>query len=120
MKKLNEQKEMVAEAMQAIATRKPGRCKLVYDKTKRAIVAVSTEQAFLSFKVWKDTGKTKIWDVTNNENSAWLGWVKWYAPWRKYCFFPYKDTVFCSKCLSEIVSFMQEQMELRKGEKEKR
>lgn len=35
------QKEMIKEAMQAIAARKPGRSKLVYDKTKRTIVAVS-------------------------------------------------------------------------------
>ena len=33
---------MIHEAMQAIAQRKPGRSKLVYDKTQRTIVAVST------------------------------------------------------------------------------
>ena len=36
------QKEMIREAMQAIAQRKPGRSKLVYDKSQRTIVAVST------------------------------------------------------------------------------
>ncbi len=36
-------KEMIKEAMQAIATRKPGRTKLVYDKTRRTIVAVSAD-----------------------------------------------------------------------------
>ena len=36
------QKEMIREAMQAIAQRKPGRSKLVYDKTQRTIVAIST------------------------------------------------------------------------------
>ena len=36
------QKEMIREAMQAIAQRKKGRSKLVYDKTRRTIVAVST------------------------------------------------------------------------------
>lgn len=35
------QKEMIKEAMQSIATRKPGKSKLVYDKAKRTIVAVS-------------------------------------------------------------------------------
>lgn len=38
------QKEMIKEAMQAIATRKPGRSKLVYDKAKRTIVAVSVAE----------------------------------------------------------------------------
>ena len=35
------QQQMIREAMQAIAQRKPGRSKLVYDKTRRTIVAVS-------------------------------------------------------------------------------
>ncbi len=35
------QKMMIREAMQAIATRQPGRTKLVYDKSRRTIVAVS-------------------------------------------------------------------------------
>ncbi len=35
------QRQMIREAMQAVAQRKPGRSKLVYDKTKRTIVAVT-------------------------------------------------------------------------------
>src|SRR3954469_12357413 len=36
-----QQQQMIREAMKAIAERKPGRTKLVYDKTKRTIVAVT-------------------------------------------------------------------------------
>jgi molybdopterin/thiamine biosynthesis adenylyltransferase len=36
-----DQRSMIREAMQAIAQRKPGKSKLVYDKTKRTIVAVT-------------------------------------------------------------------------------
>jgi molybdopterin/thiamine biosynthesis adenylyltransferase len=39
-----QQQQMIREAMKAIAERKPGRSKLVYDKTRRTIVAV-TESA---------------------------------------------------------------------------
>lgn len=35
------QQQMIGEAMRAIAERRPGRTKLVYDKTRRTIVAVS-------------------------------------------------------------------------------
>ena len=38
---MTSQKDMIREAMKAIAQRKPGRSKLVYDKTLRTIVAVS-------------------------------------------------------------------------------
>ena len=37
----DQQKAMIREAMQAIAERRPGRTKLVYDKSQRTIVAVS-------------------------------------------------------------------------------
>ena len=36
------QKERIREAMQAIAARRPGRNKLVYDRTRKTIVAVSS------------------------------------------------------------------------------
>lgn len=39
---MDSQKEKIQEAMQAIAARKPGRNKLVYDKTRKTIVAVSS------------------------------------------------------------------------------
>ena len=35
------QKDMIREAMESIASRKPGRTKLVYDKNLRTIVAIS-------------------------------------------------------------------------------
>ena len=42
---MSTQKEMIKEAMEAIAQRRQGRNKLVYDKNSRTIVAVSvTEQ----------------------------------------------------------------------------
>lgn len=37
---MTNQQQMIREAMQAIAQRKPGRTKLVYDKSRRTIVAV--------------------------------------------------------------------------------
>ena len=39
------QQGMIREAMQAIAQRKPGRTRLVYDKTRRTIVAVSAAES---------------------------------------------------------------------------
>ena len=39
---MSTQKEMIKEAMQAIAQRRPGQTKLVYDKATKTIVAVSS------------------------------------------------------------------------------
>jgi hypothetical protein len=41
---MSTQKEMIKEAMESIAQRKQGRTKLVYDKTSRTIIAVSTTE----------------------------------------------------------------------------
>lgn len=41
MSRDNTQQQMIRDAMKSIAERKPGRTKLVYDKTKRTIVAVA-------------------------------------------------------------------------------
>jgi hypothetical protein len=39
---MDSQKEQIREAMQSIAARRQGHNKLVYDKTKKTIVAIST------------------------------------------------------------------------------
>jgi len=41
-----QQQTMIRDAMKAIAERRPGRTKLVYDKTKRTIVAVADISLF--------------------------------------------------------------------------
>ena len=45
---MSTQKQMIKEAMQAIAQRRPGRTKLVYDKVRRTIVAVSSTDQTVS------------------------------------------------------------------------
>ena len=53
--------------------------------------------------------KTKRFAV-HSKTGAWLGTVKWYGPWRKYCFFQNdQDCVFDPACLREIADFMADQ-----------
>lgn len=52
--------------------------------------------------------KTDEWSVlSNGPIKALLGIVKWYGPWRKYCFFPNQanSTVFDAVCLQDIAGF---------------
>jgi len=70
--------------------------------------------SYLSFKLSDDMGKTKKWEVVGFDTKIVLGQVMWFAGWRKYCFFPQNYTIFDSKCLSEIITFMNVQMGLRK------
>lgn len=59
--------------------------------------------------------KTSVWSCMNNKSGATLGHIKWYAPWRQYCFFPAGETVFNAGCLDDINDFIKQLMELRKG-----
>jgi hypothetical protein len=44
-----------------------------------------------------------VWDIGETES---LGEIRWYTPWRKYCFFPYTGTVFEQDCLNRIAEFL--------------
>ena len=52
-----------------------------------------------------DSGLTKIWNVQPIAGNAELGKVKWYAPWRTYCYFPNPFTIYDTNCLFEIAEF---------------
>lgn len=48
--------------------------------------------------------KTKIFTVMSSSGD-YLGTIKWFGRWRKYCFFPGRDTIFDDKCLAEITTY---------------
>ncbi len=72
--------------------------------------------SFLKFtETAPPSDKTKRWLVSNLKGDSLLGVVKWYAPWRRYCFFPLTDTLFDYGCMSEIATFVDHEMRKRCG-----
>ena len=69
---------------------------------------------YLEFMYCSDTGKTKIIQVLNRNHGDWLGEIRWYGPWRQYCFMPASDAVFNKGCLNDINSEIDILMEERK------
>jgi len=62
------------------------------------------------------SGKTQLWMVVGSDEST-LGIVKWYAPWRQYCFLPLllvDYLVFSSSCLINLAKFMRDLTERHK------
>jgi len=49
--------------------------------------------------------RTKTWWVVTQGDDVHLGWIGWFARWRKYAFYPKKDTVFEEVCLWDIGHF---------------
>lgn len=59
------------------------------------------------------SGKTTIHRIYNQDNTAFLGYIKFNVQWRRYCFYPEANTVFDIKCLSIISEFIDLQMKQR-------
>lgn len=60
------------------------------------------------------SGKTERWWV-NSKTGDPLGSINWYAPWRRYVFYPTHNTLFDVACLTAIAQFIEQQMTARKA-----
>lgn len=52
--------------------------------------------------------KTNHYHITSKKRDILLGSIKWYFPWRQYCFFPEGGTVWNDGCLQDIYKFLVE------------
>lgn len=60
---------------------------------------------FFVTKIKERKRKTPIYYIFEFNTNC-IGEIKWYSPWRKFCFYPDKNTVWCDECLKEIMNFM--------------
>jgi len=78
---------------------------------------VKTHFKYIYFIKIEDKIKTSVWHCLSQSNHAVLGVVKWYGPWRQYCFMPEPNTVFNISCNNDINEFIQGLMDERKSGK---
>jgi hypothetical protein len=76
-----------------------------------------------SFLVFREAGsdgiKTRRWYVENRQTGGNIGYVSWYAAWRRYCFStPNAMVILDAGCLSEIEAFLLKAMAEHKKSKE--
>ncbi len=68
--------------------------------------------SYLAFVEASPNKKTLVWDVLSTyevqpgETGVWLGEIKWFGRFKKYCFFPAKTSVFDAGCLADIQKFL--------------
>ena len=70
---------------------------------------------YIEFILTEKKPKTEVYIVTNKNNQGYLGEIKWHGPWRQYCFYPYKSTIYSVGCMEYINKFINKLMEARKG-----
>lgn len=46
--------------------------------------------------------KTPIVVIWSKSSNALLGEIKWYGPWRQFCFYPEEATIFNIGCMDDI------------------
>lgn len=73
---------------------------------------------FMRFTEIPTKKKTKTIAVTSMSSGASLGAIKWYSPWRQYCFFPSNECIFNKDCMRVIVEKIDNEMRKRKNERE--
>jgi len=71
-------------------------------------------KSYVRFEVDRELPKTKVYAIISRSSDDGLGWIKWYPPWRQYCFEPHSDTVWAKNCLIEINNFIEELMNERR------
>jgi hypothetical protein len=55
--------------------------------------------------------RTKVWGV-NTKHGDEFGEVKWYAPWRQYCY-EIDGVVFTKTCLKDLYDFLEKVKDVR-------
>ena len=73
------------------------------------------EYKYIYFELYERKPKTLVYSCCNNNSHNILGFIKWYAPWRQYCFFTSEVTIFNKGCMEDIIDFINQLMEQRKN-----
>lgn len=78
---------------------------------------VGSNKEWLEFIEITNKGKTKVFLVKNKETKEMLGEIKWFVPFREYCyrfFSPNKEIVLAPSCMEQMAKFCRELMTKRK------
>ena len=55
---------------------------------------------FKHITITAETSSPHRWSIRSNSDDFLLGWIRWYAPWRRWCFLPCEGTVWSNDCLA--------------------
>ena len=80
---------------------------IINPNAEPALAPASCSATWIRFDELTPNPATKRWAVMPQDGSQQIGMVKWYGPWRKYCFFPMPETVYEQVCLRDIARFCE-------------
>ena len=62
-----------------------------------------------------DNENTHFWEVINKKDGDPVAYIEWFKRWKKFCLFPYPDTVFEEICLGDISQFLIDRTKEKKN-----
>ena len=68
---------------------------------------------YIYFNLIDQKPKTSVWEIRSKSTGIILGIIKWYSPWRQYCFYTIDERVFNKNCLKDVIGFIEEEMKNR-------
>lgn len=72
-------------------------------------IEVQTKFAYIEFvKIGEVSRAVPIYSCINSKTKDDLGSVQFYAPWKKFCYYPVSDIVLNGTCMSDIVFFVSQ------------
>lgn len=85
---------------------RPAREKL--ERGEHMIEPLEADFKYFCVRAGKNRDKAKrtfVYDIVDLRNGK-LGVVKWFGPWRQYCFYPAADTVWNTDCMKDVQDFL--------------
>lgn len=62
---------------------------------------------------------TRVWYALAARDRTRLGIVAWHGPWRRYCFYPERGTIWSADCLADVAAFCERKIAERAAERAK-
>jgi hypothetical protein len=59
--------------------------------------------------------KTTVTDVLSKRTGRLLGQIKWYGPWRQYCYFPSVHILLNKGCMQDVIANIDQKMAARRA-----
>lgn len=79
---------------------------------------VYTGKYFSIIEVFQENKKTNIYYIyPDSDTDVLLGRIKWYNHWRKYCFYAEDNIIWDTKCLNELITFLDNLNQEHKNKK---
>lgn len=52
-------------------------------------------------------GPTTRYRVMAKKPHSLIGWIRWYGPWREWCFLPCQGTVWSESCMKDVIELVK-------------